>query len=152
MLLARKGRRVVFEPRAVMYDELQADVAGERKRKIRTLTGNFQSFARHRWLFSPRSNPLFVQFVSHKWFRLLVPYALMVMWTASLLTTGPFYRLAAAGQFAFYALAVLGASIPRLRRSRLVSFAEVFVELNRASVLALRNYLGGRVEARWEKT
>lgn len=152
MHLARRGRRVVFEPRAMMYDELQEDVAGERKRKIRTLTGNFQSFARHRWLFVPWQNPLWVQFVSHKWFRLLVPYALTVMYVSSMLAPGTFYRAAATLQGAFYMLAFVGAAIPALRRSRLVSFAEVFVELNRASVLALRNYLEGRTDARWEKT
>ncbi|MDI1436865.1 glycosyltransferase family 2 protein [Polyangium sorediatum] len=152
MHLARRGRRVVFEPRAVMYDELQETMAGERRRKIRTLTGNFQSFARHRWLFLPWRNPLWVQFVSHKWFRLLVPYALGVMYVSSLLASGHFYRTAATLQGAFYTLSFVGAALPKLRRIRLVSFAEVFVELNRASVLALRNYLDGRVEARWEKT
>ncbi|MDI1446965.1 glycosyltransferase family 2 protein [Polyangium sp. 6x1] len=152
MHLARRGRRVVFEPRAVMYDELEQNMAGERKRKIRTLTGNFQSFARHRWLFLPWQNPLWVQFVSHKWFRLLVPYALGVMYTSSVLSSGTLYRAAATLQGAFYALSFAGAAIPMLRRSRLVSFAEVFVELNRASVLALGNYLDGRIDARWEKT
>lgn len=152
MHLARRGRRVVFEPRAVMFDELQEDLAGERKRKIRTLTGNFQSFARHRWLFVPWQNPLWVQFVSHKWFRLLVPYALGVMYVSSMLAPGTFYRAAATLQCAFYTLSLVGAAIPALRRSRLVSFAEVFVELNRAAVLALHNYLEGRTDARWEKT
>jgi hypothetical protein len=38
------------------------------------------------------------------------------------------------------------------RRNRLISFAVVFLELNWAAVLAMRNALAGSIDARWEKT
>ena len=152
MRIARRGARVLFEPAAIAYDELQRDVAGERKRKVRTLTGNFQAFRREPWLFSPAANPLWLQFLSHKVFRLLVPYALAVLLVASLLAPGRLYEAAALAQIAFYAVAGLGRVLPRLARLRLVSFAIVFIDLNWAAVLALRNYLAGDVDARWEKT
>lgn len=150
--ILRAGKRVVFEARAHVYDELQRSVSGERQRKVRTLTGNFQSFARNPWLFSPRANPVFVQFLSHKVFRLFVPYALALLLLSSLLLDGRFYRMAAGAQLAAYAVCGLGLAWPRLREHRLVSFLVVFLELNWAAVLALANYLGGRVDARWEKT
>lgn len=152
MLVARSGKRVVFEPGALIFDELQSDMAGERKRKIRTLTGNFQSFARHRWMFVPWKNPLWLQFLSHKVFRLLVPYALMVMLLTSAFLPTAWMALFLPGQLLFYALAALGQRMAPFKRMRLASFAGVFVEMNWAAVIALRNWLAGGVNARWEKT
>ena len=152
MLIARRGKRVLFEPRAVMFDELQSDMAGEFKRKVRTLTGNFQSFARHPWMFSPYRNPLWVQFISHKVFRLLVPYALAIVLITALFGPTWSYRVLGLAQLCFYAMALAGRWQPSLRNNRLVSFSTVFVEMNWASVLGLRNWLAGGLNARWEKT
>jgi len=152
MQIVRRGHRVLFESGAHVYDELQHDTAGERKRKVRTLTGNFQVFARLPWLFLPWRNPLWVQFLSHKVFRLAVPYALVVVAVSSALGEGPWLLGAAVAQLLFYAASAVGLLIPRLRRQRLVSFAVVFVELNWAAVLAFRNFLLQRIDPRWEKT
>lgn len=152
MRIARRGLRVVFEPGAIIHDELQPESAGERKRKVRTLAGNFQAFARHPWLFSPWQNPLFVQFVSHKVFRLFVPYAMLALLAGSLSADGPVYAALAAAQVAFYAMALPGFAIPAWRQFRLVNVAVVFLDLNWAAVLALVAFVRGRVDARWEKT
>lgn len=152
MMIVRRGRRVLFEPRAIIYDDLQPDTRGERKRKVRTLTGNFQAFAHHPWLFLPWENPVIIQFMSHKVFRLFVPYALILLLVTSLFASGMLYRVMAATQLTFYCLVVGGLVRPQLRSNRLVSFALVFVELNWAAVQALRNFMAGDVDARWEKT
>ncbi len=152
MLVARSGQRVVFEPGAVILDELQANMSGERKRKVRTLTGNFQSFAHHPWMFLPWRNPLWLQFLSHKVFRLLVPYALVLTLLSSAFLPAPWAASLLTAQLLFYALAVLGYRMAALKRLRLVSFAGVFVEMNWAAVVALFNWLAGGVHARWEKT
>lgn len=150
--ILRRGKRAVLEGRARIYDDLQRDASGERKRKVRTLTGNFQAFSRNGWLFVPWSNPVFVQFISHKVFRLLVPYSLALMLLTSLLASGAFYRAVAALQIGIYAAPLLGTAIPELRRTRLISFIAVFMELNWAAVLAMRNFVVGRLDVRWEKT
>lgn len=152
MLIARRGKRVLLEPRALMFDELQSDMAGEFKRKVRTLTGNFQSFARHPWMFLPCRNPLWVQFLSHKVCRLFVPYALAIVLFAALFGPTWSYRVFGLVQLCFYAVALAGSWLPSLRNNRLISFATVFVEMNWASVLGLRNWLAGGLNARWEKT
>ncbi|WP_018912603.1 glycosyltransferase family 2 protein [Thiomonas sp. FB-6] len=152
MQVVRRGKRAILEPRAVAWDVVQEDAAGERRRKIRTLSGNFQSFADSPWLFSPLSNPVWFQFMSHKVFRLLVPYALLAALAASLLAQGPVYRVACALQAVFYGLAAIGHGWPAARRSRLVSLAHVFCELNLAAVWGLATFLRGRIDPRWEKT
>ena len=152
MCLVRAGKQVKLDSRAQMFDDLQVDIKGERSRKIRTLSGNFQSFARHRWLFSPLHNPLWWQFISHKVLRLLMPYGLAVLLCSALFGPTIFHQLFGLAQLGFYGLALLGAGLPAARRYRLVSLAHVFFTMNWAAVLALFNYCSGRLNGRWEKT
>ncbi len=147
-----KGKRVVLEEDARVYDVLQQDSAGERARKIRTLAGNFQSYVRNSWLFLPWRNPIFWQFISHKVFRLLVPYAMLTALVASLLAPGLFYQLAALAQILFYLLGGLTLFIPALSRNRICSFILVFLELNAAAVIGLARFASGRIQVRWQKT
>ena len=152
MRITRMGKRTLMEAQAHVYDVLQAESSAEQKRKIRTLTGNFQTFSRHFWLFSPAQNPVWFQFLSHKVFRLIVPYALIITLLTSALLPGAFYRLAFLLQAAFYALAAAGQWIPATRRNKFVSFAHVFFDMNAAAILALLKFLSGRADAKWEKT
>jgi len=152
MRITRSGKRTLLEPQALVYDVLQRESAAEKKRKIRTLSGNFQTFSRNFWLFSPAQNPVWLQFVSHKVFRLLVPYALLITLFSSALLTAPLYRLALLLQLGFYLLAATGRWLPAARRNRWVSFAEVFFDMNAAAIIALLTYVSGRASAKWEKT
>jgi cellulose synthase/poly-beta-1,6-N-acetylglucosamine synthase-like glycosyltransferase len=150
--LLRRRQRALFDTRAQVYDNPQKNSAGERKRKVRTLTGNFQSFARNPWLFNPLRNPVFIQFLSHKVFRLLVPYALVATYVSNWWLEGSFYTTSLVAQSIFYAGGLAGMGLPALRQQRLLSVIVVFLELNLAAVLALRNFLMQRIEVRWEKT
>ena len=152
MHITRMGKRTLIDPQAHVYDVLQTESAAEKKRKIRTLTGNFQTFSRNFWLFSPTQNPVWFQFLSHKVFRLIVPYALIITLLTSALLPGAFYRLVFLLQAAFYALAAAGQWIPATRRNKFVSFAHVFFDMNAAAILALLKFLSGRADAKWEKT
>ena len=152
MQIVRQGLLVKFESNALVYDELQKDMTGERKRKLRTLSGNFQSFARHRWLFSPQANPVWLQFISHKVLRLVVPYALIACLAACLTSAQAWMRALGVLQIAFYALACCPRFWPGLARNRLVSLAHVFTEMNLTALEAgLRYALSGKA-ASWDKT
>ena len=149
----RKRKRIVLVPEAAAYDTPEEDIASEKVRKIRTLSGNFQSFVRHRWLFSPLANPIFFQFISHKVLRLLVPYALLGFFAATIALDGPLPTALALAQLACYAVAWLGSNVPEFRQSNaLVKIICTFVELNWAAVIGLLNYLYGRHSVKWEKT
>ncbi len=79
-----KGYRVVFEGRAVAYDTISNDFVKEKKRKIRTLAGNWQLLWLEPHLLSPVKNPLWFQYMSHKVLRLLVPYFFFLLLAAAL--------------------------------------------------------------------
>ncbi len=126
------GHAVVFEDRAKAFDRASRDAATESRRKVRTLAGNVQILWLEPRLLIPVVNPVWWQYISHKVGRLLVPYALMATFIASVALSDEhwFYELALMGQLAFYALAVWGA----LLADRVARLALTFVVLNYSAV------------------
>ncbi|HVR28422.1 MAG TPA: glycosyltransferase family 2 protein [Thermoanaerobaculia bacterium] len=112
MRIVLAGRRTVFEPAARAYDR-EAPPELEFARKVRTLAGNFQLLGLLPGLLSPRSNPVFVQFVSHKLGRLAVPHLLIVLLVSNLFLLEGVYLVFLAGQCAWYLLASAGAIAAR---------------------------------------
>lgn len=152
LAIVRNGHRTIVDDRAVATDQLQKNVTREFQRKVRTLTGNFVALSNWPALLNPFLNPVWIQFMSHKIFRLFVPYALIVMQVASLLSNGSFYRAMALLQFLFYGVALLPTLVPSVKGRAIGSFARTFVVLNAAAVLGLFRYAFGPVGGRWEKT
>jgi poly-beta-1,6-N-acetyl-D-glucosamine synthase len=105
------GKRVVFEEEAIAEDRAAPDAAAEARRKRRTLAGNYQILAQEPRLLNPFANPVWLQYVSHKVGRLLVPWALLTVFatSAALAATSWIYAAAFIAQAAFYGLAVVGA-------------------------------------------
>jgi cellulose synthase/poly-beta-1,6-N-acetylglucosamine synthase-like glycosyltransferase len=132
------GRRVVFEERARGFDRVAADAGAEARRKRRTLAGNYQLCWLEPRLLLPWRNPAWLQFVSHKLARLIVPYALALLLAASLILSRESvpYRVALAGEIAFAALAAYGAWLER-RGSRPGWAAAVPRAVDRAARVAL---------------
>lgn len=149
MVTVRRRRRIVLETRATVYDDLEAELAGERRRKVRTLAGNFQSFARNRWLFSPRANRIWWQFLSHKVGRLVVPYALIGALGTAWLLPGPMYRAFALAQTTFYLIALAALASETVRRSKLASAAGLFLDTNVAAIQALWLFIRGDLTRVW---
>lgn len=154
MNVVAAGHRVVFEDRAVAYDRPAVDLAQERTRKTRTLAGNFQLIASHPWLLSPRRNPAFLQFASHKAARLAVPFALLAMLVSSALLalSGTAWGVVLALQVLGYALPAAGRLSPALGRLRIVRMAVAFVALNWFVVLGLIRYLRSSDMHLWQVT
>lgn len=144
-----QGRRVVFDTNAIAYDRLPERSRDELRRKLRTLTGNFQLAARLPSALLPWRNPLWFQFASHKLLRLAVPWALLGMLLASAVLPGLFFRIVLECQVAGYGLGLLG--LWRPARSRLSSAAASFLVLNAAAWLAFWVWITGRTERAWQK-
>ena len=113
-----EGYAVTFDGAARAFDAAPPDASQELRRKMRTLAGNFQLLAQEPRLLVPFLNPIWIQFMSHKVGRLLVPYALIAIFVSSLALAmqGWIYALALGGQVAFYGLALYGAALDRRER------------------------------------
>ncbi len=151
LCVAMQGFRVVHDNRARAYDRLPALVRDEFRRKVRTLSGNYQLLTRLPSVLLPWRNPLWFQFLSHKIFRLLVPWALLGMIAASALLPGPAYQAAFGGQVLFYLVGLLGIRTGIGARLRLAAAVGSFVVLNAAAWLAWWNWLSGRAAQSWGK-
>ena len=105
------GYRVVFSGRAFAFDRAAIDADAEQRRKVRTLAGNVQILGQEPRLLIPVLNPVWLQYVSHKLGRLLVPYALLSLFAASIALSeqAAIYTLALIGQCALYVLGGYGA-------------------------------------------
>ena len=143
MHVARMGKRVVFEPSAIARDGVFNQRGKEFKRKVRTLTGNYQLLKLAPWMLTP-ANPLLFRLISHKLLRLVMPFILVVMLATSGLSEGLFYKCVFLVQIAFYALAALGTVFTGFRRFKPAAIAHTFVMLNIAAAVAFCNFVRGK--------
>ena len=144
MHVARQGSRVVFDSRAHAWDVATQGTGREFSRKVRTLTGNYQLVQLAPWLLGGK-NPIRFEFISHKLFRLLVPFALASALAACMFLHASFYRIALVLQVAFYVLALF-AMLQHGRGilARAADAAFTFLLLNAAALVAFGKFVSGR--------
>jgi poly-beta-1,6-N-acetyl-D-glucosamine synthase len=130
MRVVLDGYRVTFDDQARAYDEAAKDASAELRRKSRTLAGNYQLLAREPRLLLPFVNPVWLQFVSHKVGRLMVPYALVALLASNvwLASWSLFYALVLAAQLGFYGLAAYGALLDHRMKQAPAKVREVIRE------------------------
>jgi cellulose synthase/poly-beta-1,6-N-acetylglucosamine synthase-like glycosyltransferase len=131
--VAMRGFRVAMRTQAVAYDVPAPSQGAEFKRKCRTMAGNIQLVRANPALLSPRLNPIFLRFVSHKLLRLVTPVCLLGMLTVGVILDGAFYRVVVVGQLALMALGGLGLLVP----ISLLSVPSAFLLVNAAAITAL---------------
>jgi len=152
--IARRGYRVIVDPEARAFDCAYATASQEFTRKVRTLAGNFQLFARERWLFNPWKNRLWWQIMSHKALRLLIAplQVTLVVLNVALLSASPLYKITMLAQLTFYAGALSGCVLPRhWKKSFVVAVPFFFCLLSLATVLAFLRSITGRQPITWQK-
>jgi cellulose synthase/poly-beta-1,6-N-acetylglucosamine synthase-like glycosyltransferase len=132
------GKRVAVAREAIALDRASSDAWEEFRRKLRTLAGNWQLLARLPRLANPVANPVFFAWFSHKFLRLIVPWALLAMPIACAFEwQHPFYRAALLVQLAGYAGAAFALLRPRFgARVPLLRTIGSFVMLNAAALLS----------------
>lgn len=151
MNVVMQGKRVVFEPQARAFDIPSRDVSTEKRRKARTLAGNYQVLALRPALLNPFRNRLWLQYVSHKVLRLIAPVAMAVAFaTNAVLFDKTPYMAAFTAQVVLYGVALLGLLVPSMLRHRLVRLPATFCAFNWYAVLGLMQYLRNRHSHLWK--
>lgn len=131
------GYRVIFDRLAVAWDYPTAQGA-EFRRRLRTLAGMWQAFARMpQLLFS--TNPMRLHFLSHKFSRLVMPWAILgCLFSTIALRHTPLGGVLLPGGIAIFVIAGLDALLPqRLPLRRITSPARTFLLLNLAALLSV---------------
>ncbi|MBI5305262.1 MAG: glycosyltransferase family 2 protein [Chloroflexi bacterium] len=114
MRLAARGWRIVYEPRAVTWEEATPSLRGEWRRRVRTSAGGFQAMGRLPEMLDPRRGLVVWQYWSHKIARWVAPFFMLAAFGANLgLAQFDFYRVTLLAQSVFYALALFGYVLQR---------------------------------------
>lgn len=131
-----EGYRLIVDSRARMFD-YPSGIESEFRRKLRTLAGNYQILRTYPQLLGPR-NRMWFHYVSYKFGRLLLPYALIVVAILSFELPAPWSARAVGCQMAFYLAALADRWIPEgFFFKRLTSPIRTFVTLMAAALLAV---------------
>ena len=132
-----RGYRVIFDPAAVAYD-YPALAGTEFRRRFRTLAGLWQIHVRMPQLFTRRNRMRF-HFLSHKFSRLVLPWALLLFAGASIAVPASRLRtVLLAVELTFLLLAAANRFVPKgFPLKRLSSPAQTFLLMNAASLAAV---------------
>lgn len=156
--IIQKGYRAVFDGTARAYDEVADSPREEYKRKARTLFGNYQIFKQFAGMFNPLASPIALQFFSHKFLRVVIPFFLIGIFCLNVGLAGDrFYRVILWLEIVFYGMAVIGGlarhqkyGILRLL-SRVCYVPYVFCLLNFSALIGFLRYVGSKQTITWEK-
>lgn len=151
MAIVLQGYRCVFDPAAIAYDVVSKNIKSEMTRKIRTLAGNWQLISLAPKLISPFQNKIWWRFISHKIFRLLVPFLMIFLFVINLFLTGPFYISLLLIQILFYGVAIFAYINPLIREKRLINLIYFFVNLNYAALIGCWYFFSGETLNIWKK-
>ena len=134
--IAEQTYRVLFDSEALAFDVYSPDFSKEKRRKIRTLLGNWQLIYKNPSLIIPYKHPLWFRFISHKFLRLIIPHVfLLTVFTAAF--SG--YLWVTMLIFIAMILSFLRTNIPILRK--ILSLNRSFFFLNYCALLAFFYFL-----------
>jgi cellulose synthase/poly-beta-1,6-N-acetylglucosamine synthase-like glycosyltransferase len=147
MRLLLGGHRVGFVEDAYAHETRRVNAGQEFRRKVRTLTGNYQLCAWLPGVLVPGRNPVWLQFVCHKLLRLLLPVGVLLAglgaaglaWRAAhaLLGAGAWWLALAAALGAAWVWLGPGAHA-RVLRGLVVQFASMQAAVAVAAVHGVR--------------
>ena len=149
--VAMQRYRVVQDNSAYAYDRLPDNPLDEFWRKVRTLAGIFQLSTRLPAALIPGRNPVWIQWVSHKLLRLVVPWALGGLLVTSYLMPARTYQVIFWAQVLGYGMAMVGLTKSLRRCVPLAGVAASFLVLNAAALLAFWMWITGRARTTWRK-
>ncbi len=158
LLIAQRGYRIVYEPKAYATEGGSENVKEELKRKIRIAAGGIQSILRLKKLMNPFNNfVLCFQYISHRVLRWTVtPFLMVVALVLNYFVVyqgAPFiYTFLLGCQVLFYSLALLGWLLEKKQvRIKALYIPYYFCMMNYAVVAGIRRYFAGSQSAVWEK-
>jgi cellulose synthase/poly-beta-1,6-N-acetylglucosamine synthase-like glycosyltransferase len=149
----RRGKRVVYEPRAIAWEDATPTLGQEFRRKARIVAGGIQAMRAGR-MFPDRSRPaLWFAFASHKLVRWACPLFLILMLAASIAGAPESWiaRVALAGQVAFYGCALVGLALHEKVALGPLSVPLYFTAMHAAALVGIFRGLRGRQAAAWQR-
>jgi cellulose synthase/poly-beta-1,6-N-acetylglucosamine synthase-like glycosyltransferase len=148
----KQGMRVVFEPRALAYEQTTHTTKEEFSMRVRVITRGMRGLLSVPDLLNPfRSGWVAIQLLSHKVLRWFVPILLIMLLAGSVdLWLNPLWRCAAVVQLVFYGFAALSARLRLHRLWKPFSIPVYFCTVNLAALRSLIDVIRGRRYVTWQ--
>jgi cellulose synthase/poly-beta-1,6-N-acetylglucosamine synthase-like glycosyltransferase len=148
----RKGYRVVFEDRALAYEETTQSTAEEFAMRVRVVTRAMRGLMSVADLLKPwKFFWTAFQLWSHKVLRWMAPLLLIALLAANLfLLDSRVYQYILAAQLVFYAAAILSMLAPLHRRWKPLGIPLFFCTLNAAALVSMLEICRGRKYVTWQ--
>ena len=148
----QKGYRVVFEDRALAYEETTKSSSEEFSMRVRVVTRGMRGILSVSGLLNPlRYGWISFQLLSHKVLRWIVPVFLVTLLAGSAaLWNQPGYMPLFALQAAFYAFVLLTLAVPLHRVWKPLGIPLYFCTVNAAALCSVLEVLRGRRYVVWQ--
>ena len=155
MNVRKQGYRVIYDDRALAYEEVAPSLKDEFGRRVRIGLGNYKALLANSWALHPRHGLFAWCFWSHKVLRWLVPHFMLLALLANLwLLEWPFYQLTLALQLLAYGLVWWGQK--RLAEGKkipaVVALLSFFVMMNLALGVGFIRFIRGHNKGSWQRT
>lgn len=157
LAVRERGYRVVYEPRALLYEDALAAAGDEFRMRVRVGLRAFHALKDKAALLDPFRFGLFAwQLWSHKVLRylafLFMAGAFLANWALAARTNAPFWALLMTSQLLFYALAAWGrtAGAGGGPAPRVAGLAYYLCVVNAASAVAFWQFLQGKKQVTWK--
>lgn len=148
----QKGYRVVFEDRALAYEETTKSSKEEFSMRVRVVTRGVRGILSVSDLLNPVNYGwVSFQLLSHKVLRWLAPFFLLLLFASNAVVGNhPWYRVPFALQIVFYGFAVLTLLVPLHRMWKPLGIPLYFCTLNAAALCSILEVMRGRKYVVWE--
>jgi cellulose synthase/poly-beta-1,6-N-acetylglucosamine synthase-like glycosyltransferase len=140
-MIYSKGRRVVFEPGAIVYEETNSEIKDEFKMRVRVATRSLYGLWYMRRLLNPFKYGMYaIQLISHKLLRYLMPLFLTLLFLTNIviLDRGFGYQVVLLAQILFYLSTLIH------------GITKYFCIMQIALLMALVNFLRGEKNVLWK--
>jgi CDP-diglyceride synthetase len=147
-----KGYRVIFEDRALAYEETTQSTSEEFSMRVRVITRGIHGLLSVPSLLMPwKHSWVSFQLWSHKILRWLVPFFLLALLCSNLfLLQMSFFRLFFLVQVGFYLITIFSLFVPVQRVWRPLGIPLYFCTLNAAAFCSVMEVMRGKKYVTWE--
>lgn len=147
------GYRVVFQPSAISREEAPSSISTEFKKKTRFVSHQLTTLFRLWPVLRPFRDPkLLFQLVSHKLLRTSVPFLLIFLIGTTIVMEEPGGQVLFWAQMIFYALALCGVILYRMRISlKLFTIPLYFCIVNAAAAVGVFQFFRKTNYAAWDE-
>ncbi len=144
MNAAKEGYWVGFDDRVIAWDVSSDDMVREKRRKTRTLNGNYQVLFRNTSWLIPGVHPIWFPYLSHKIMRLTAPFLVILSISLSMIIAlkGNMLYMALGASLSFGVLLYpLSLYFNFINNNKILRITVSFVALNWFNLLGFYQYL-----------